>query len=125
MKNYWILIGGIFGFLGVALGAFGAHGLEEIISPKMLESFRTGVLYQLIHTIAILAIGISGVKKLFLAAMFFSIGIVLFSFSLYVYSISGITSIAIITPLGGTSFLIGWVFVIISGISYFKNLNEN
>lgn len=121
MKNYWILIGGIFGFLGVALGAFGAHGLKNTLTPEMLEIFRTGVLYQLIHTAAILAVGLSGNKKLFKAALFFSIGIILFSFSLYLYTITGITQLAMITPFGGVSFLIGWLLVIVSGISYLKN----
>lgn len=125
MKNYWILTGGIFGFLGVALGAFGAHGLKNILTPEMLEIFRTGVLYQLIHTAAILAVGLSGNKKLFKAALFFSIGIILFSFSLYIYSVTGIKSLAMITPVGGVSFLIGWLIVIISGFSYFKNTNVN
>jgi uncharacterized membrane protein YgdD (TMEM256/DUF423 family) len=121
LKNYWILIGGIFGFLGVALGAFGAHGLKNTLTPEMLEIFRTGVLYQLIHTAAILAVGLSGNKKLFKAALFFSIGIILFSFSLYLYTITGITQLAMITPFGGVSFLIGWLLVIVSGISYLKN----
>lgn len=124
MKNYWILIGGIFGFLGVALGAFGAHGLKNTLTPEMLEIFKTGVLYQLIHTAAILAVGLSGNKKLFKAALFFSIGIVLFSFSLYIYSVTGIKSLAMITPVGGVSFLIGWLIVIISGISYLKSTNS-
>jgi len=125
LKNYWILIGGIFGFLGVALGAFGAHGLKNTLTPEMLEIFRTGVLYQLIHTAAILAVGLSRNKKLFKAALFFSIGIILFSFSLYIYSVTGIKSLAMITPVGGVSFLIGWLIVIISSFSYYKNTNDN
>lgn len=125
MKNYWILIGGIFGFLGVALGAFGAHGLKETLSPEMLETFRTGIFYQLVHTIAILVIGFFGDKRFFKAALFFSVGIILFSFSLYIYTTTGIKQLAIITPFGGVSFLIGWLIVIISGFSYYKNTNDN
>lgn len=121
LKNYWILTGGIFGFLGVALGAFGAHGLKDVLSPELLEVFRTGVFYQLIHTAAILTIGLTGITKFYKAALFFSIGIILFSFSLYLYTTTGIKQLAMITPFGGVSFLIGWLLVIISAISYIKS----
>jgi len=121
LKNHWILIGGIFGFLGVALGAFGAHGLKDVLSPELLEVFRTGVFYQLIHTAAILTIGLTGITKFYKSALFFSIGIILFSFSLYLYTTTGIKQLAIITPFGGVSFLIGWLLIIITGISYIKN----
>lgn len=124
LKNYWILIGGIFGFLGVALGAFGAHGLKDVLSPELLEVFRTGVFYQLIHTAAILTIGLTGITKFYRAALFFSFGIILFSFSLYLYTTTGIKQLAMITPFGGVSFLIGWLLVILSGISFIKSPNS-
>jgi uncharacterized membrane protein YgdD (TMEM256/DUF423 family) len=120
MKNPWILISGVFGFLGVALGAFGAHGLKESLTPDMLEIYKTGVLYHLIHSIAILAIGLYGNIKLFKSALFFSAGIVLFSFSLYVYSITSIKTLAMITPLGGVCFLIGWLILIIAAVKLRK-----
>lgn len=124
LKNYWILIGGIFGFLGVALGAFGAHGLKDVLSPELLEVFRTGVFYQLIHTAAILTIGLTGITKFYRAALFFSFGIILFSFSLYLYTTTGIKQLAMITPFGGVSFLVGWLLVILSGISFIKSPNS-
>lgn len=105
----WIRIGAVSGFIAVALGAFGAHGLKSIVTPEMLETYRTGVLYHLIHSVVILAIGFYGNERLKIAALFFLIGIVLFSFSLYIYSVTGITALAMITPFGGVSFLIGWV----------------
>lgn len=116
MKNYWITIGAIFGFIAVAIGAFGAHRLKTIISPEMLEIFKTGILYHLIHAVIITAIGFYSNPKFFKSALFLSIGIILFSFSLYIYSITGIKTFAMITPLGGISFLIGWLLMIIASV---------
>lgn len=107
MKNHYILIGGIFGLLGVGLGAFGAHGLKESLTPELMETYKTGVLYHLIHAVAILAIGLLANPKFYKSALFFSLGIILFSFSLYIYSITSIKSLAMITPIGGICFMIG------------------
>ena len=106
--NNWIRIGAISGFIAVALGAFGAHGLKSIVPPEMLETYHTGVLYHLIHSVVILAIGFYGNERLKIAALFFLIGIILFSFSLYIYSVTEVKALAMITPFGGLSFLIGW-----------------
>ncbi|QQS36330.1 MAG: DUF423 domain-containing protein [Ignavibacteriales bacterium] len=111
-----IFTGGVFGFFGVALGAFGAHGLKNLLTPELLEVFRTGVLYQLIHSVVILAIGLSGRKEFNVAAIFMSVGIILFSFSLYAYTLSGVKIIAMITPVGGVSFLVGWLLIIIKAV---------
>ncbi len=107
MKNtkVWIIIAGLAGFTGVAIGAFGAHGLKNIVSPESMEIYKTGVMYHLIHAVAILAIAISGNTNFFKSALFFMIGIILFSFSLYLYAITQVTGFAIITPFGGVSFL--------------------
>ena len=117
-QRFWIITAGIFGFLGVALGAFGAHGLKAQISPDMLEIFKTGVFYQLIHSVVILATGLSGINKFYKSAFFFSTGIILFSFSLYIYSVTSVTFFALITPLGGLAFLTGWLLMIIAGLKY-------
>jgi uncharacterized membrane protein YgdD (TMEM256/DUF423 family) len=114
MNNKWITVGAIFGFLGVAIGAFGAHSLKQYLTLETIETYKTGVLYHLIHALVILAIGFYNNKKYFLPALFFTIGIILFSFSLYIYSLTNISSIAIITPFGGVSFLIGWLMIIIN-----------
>ena len=118
--NKWIKIGGIMGFLGVALGAFGAHGLKSAISPDMMDVFKTGVLYHLIHSVVILGIGFSKIPKQELwnqglgkAAIFFLAGIILFSFSLYLLAITSIAAFGYITPIGGICFLIGWAMIII------------
>jgi uncharacterized membrane protein YgdD (TMEM256/DUF423 family) len=113
-QSTWIIIAGIFGFLGVALGAFGAHLLQARLNEKMLEIYRTGIMYHLIHTCALLAIALYGDQKFFTAGIFFLAGIILFSFSLYAYSITGVKHFAMITPVGGISFLIGWGLIIYS-----------
>lgn len=116
MNNKWITTGAIFGFLGVAIGAFGAHALKQYLTPETIEIYKTGVQYHLIHSVMILAIGFYGNKKYFLSALLFAIGIILFSFSQYAYSLTGNTSFAIITPFGGASFLAGWLMIIINSI---------
>lgn len=114
--NFWVVIGGIFGFTAVALGAFGAHSLRNVLNNEMLEIYKTGVLYHLIHSLIIASIGLFGNTKYNLSAWFLSIGIILFSGSLYAYSISAIKIFAMITPIGGISFLIGWSLIIISSL---------
>ena len=114
--NKWITIGGILGFLGVAIGAFGAHSLKPHILPELLESYKTGVLYHLIHAVVITVIGFSGRREYNKCALFLLIGILLFSFSLYIYSLTGVKALAIITPFGGISFLIGWAILIIASV---------
>ena len=113
MKNKIITIGAIFGFLGVALGAFGAHLLKNIFTPELMESYKTGIQYQLIHSVVLISIGFSGIQKYFKAAYFFTIGIILFSFSLYIYTIFNLKFAAMFAPFGGASFMIGWIILII------------
>jgi len=115
-NNTWIITGGIFGFLGVAIGAFGAHGLKNYLTPDMIETYHTGVLYQLIHSIVILAIGFSGDEKYKISAILFTVGIILFSFSLYLYAITYTMAFAIITPFGGVSFLAGWLMIVVKTV---------
>ena len=117
----WIIICGFLGFAGVALGAFGAHGLTDVLSAEMLETFRTGIFYHLMHTVVIIAIVFSAKAAMHKSAFFFLAGIILFSFSLYLYSYTQIKLFAIITPFGGVSFLTGWVLLIFEGIRGVKN----
>lgn len=112
--NKWIITGGVFGFLGVAIGAFGAHSLKQFLTTETIETYRTGVQYQLIHAVVILAIGYAANERYNLAAWFFTAGIILFSFSLYAYSLTGMRSLAIITPFGGVCFLAGWLMVVVA-----------
>lgn len=103
-----LVLGCGFGFLSVALGAFGAHGLEATLSTEMMGVFKTAVQYQMFHSIALLAYGACGWKEKSVPLLF-STGIVLFSGSLYLLAISEARWLGAITPLGGVLFLIGWL----------------
>jgi uncharacterized membrane protein YgdD (TMEM256/DUF423 family) len=113
MDNTFMLLGALAGFLGVAAGAFGAHGLRSRLSPEMLAIFETAVRYQMYHVFALLitaaVIGRLGDARLLsIAGWSFVAGIVLFSGSLFALTLTGITTLGAITPLGGVAFLIGW-----------------
>lgn len=113
MESTFLLIGALAAFAGVALGAFGAHGLRTRLSPEMLAVFETGVRYQMYHALALLltaaAMGRMGdARLLVIAGWLFVAGIVLFSGSLYALTLSGVSMLGAITPIGGLAFLIGW-----------------
>jgi uncharacterized membrane protein YgdD (TMEM256/DUF423 family) len=121
-KKMWIIISAVSGLTAVAIGAFGTHGLREKLSAEMIEVYKTGVLYQFIHTLVILILSLTNYIKPKIASIFFLVGIILFSFSLYLYSTTGIGTFAMITPVGGVCFLIGWLWIIIEVIRT-KELN--
>lgn len=108
-------IGALCGALAVIIGAFGAHGLKSMaeesrISVSQLSAFETGASYHLIHAVLLTIIGIVTAGKYRNAAGLFTLfGMVLFSGSLYAYGISGITVFAMITPLGGLCYILGWL----------------
>jgi uncharacterized membrane protein YgdD (TMEM256/DUF423 family) len=109
----FLLVGAVSGFLGVALGAFGAHGLRGRLSPDMLAVFETAVRYQMYHTLALLAVAaaigrLGDAQLLLIAGWFFVAGIVLFSGSLYVLALTGVAAFGAVTPIGGLALLIGW-----------------
>ena len=113
MHKTFLLLAAIFGFLGVALGAFGAHGLRSRLSPEMLGVFEIGVRYQMYHVFALLvvaaAIGHFGQARLLdIAGWSFVAGIVIFSGSLYALALTGTGILGAITPIGGLGFLVGW-----------------
>ena len=120
MKKTHVMIAGILGFSAVALGAFGAHGLSGMLTDKLMHSYNTGVLYHLTHSIVLLALSLSG-KKFNKSFWFIFAGIILFSFSLYAYAVSGILFLAMITPVGGVCLLLGWTFISYEG---FKGMNK-
>jgi uncharacterized membrane protein YgdD (TMEM256/DUF423 family) len=108
----FLLLGAIAAFIAVGLGAFAAHGLRARVSPEMLSVFEIGVRYQMYHALALILVSlIMGRMNGWLiqtAGWCFVAGIVLFSGSLYVLSLAGITILGAITPLGGLAFLAGW-----------------
>jgi uncharacterized membrane protein YgdD (TMEM256/DUF423 family) len=115
MNRTFLLIGAISGFIAVAAGAFGAHGLRNRLSPEMLAVFETGVRYQMYHTLAILFVALAAARfdgwLINGAGWAFTAGIVIFSGSLYALALSGVTILGAITPIGGVAFLIGWGFL--------------
>jgi uncharacterized membrane protein YgdD (TMEM256/DUF423 family) len=119
----FILLGGLNAFIAVALGAFGAHGLEGKLSERMLEVWKTGVTYHMFHAMGLILIGLL-VSKFPSASSFTTagwvmlVGIILFSGSLYALSTTGIKVFGPITPIGGLAFLIAWVFVMIGAVKY-------
>jgi uncharacterized membrane protein YgdD (TMEM256/DUF423 family) len=106
-----IRLAAVLGFLGVALGAFGAHGLRGRVGPEMLEVYRTGVLYHLLHAVALLAValGAERVARPRAVGALWTGGIVLFSGSLYVLALSGAHALGAVAPVGGLLFMAGWV----------------
>ncbi|MFC0525177.1 DUF423 domain-containing protein [Pontibacillus salicampi] len=118
----FLLLAIINGFVAVALGAFGAHGLEGKISEKAIKTWEKAVNYQMFHTMALFVVGLLMSKvtggNFAGAGWAFFIGILLFSGSLYIYSVSGIKTFAVITPLGGVSFLVGWVLLGYAVVKY-------
>jgi uncharacterized membrane protein YgdD (TMEM256/DUF423 family) len=112
MDRTFLLIGALAGFIGVTLGAFGAHALRGRLSPEMLSVFETGVRYQMYHALAIIATGLIAARMsgwlIVLAGWLFTAGIVLFSGSLYLLAFTGVAILGAITPIGGVAFLLGW-----------------
>lgn len=123
MKNRNILLAGaVFMALAVLLGAFGAHALKKILSPEMLTIYHTGVEYQFYHALGLLIIGVIGFqiksKLIGWAGILLTAGIILFSGSLYVLAFSGIKGLGAITPIGGISFVAGWIVLAIGIVKH-------
>ena len=121
MLTTFARIGAIYGFLGVALGAFGAHALRDRISPEWLSVYQTGVQYHLIHALALLFVGVltdrltgTAARTARLSGTLFAVGILLFSGSLYALALTGFRKLGIITPFGGVCFLTGWALLAVA-----------
>ncbi|WP_078543369.1 DUF423 domain-containing protein [Litchfieldia alkalitelluris] len=117
----FLILGAVNAFLAVALGAFGAHGLEGKLTEKYLKVWETGVTYHMYHALGLLFIAFLANKfpdsgMVNLSGWLMMVGIILFSGSLYVLSTSGIKVLGAITPLGGVAFLIAWVLVVLTAI---------
>jgi uncharacterized membrane protein YgdD (TMEM256/DUF423 family) len=116
MVKIWLLLAAFFGLLSVALGAFGAHSLKNILDEYGKSIYEKAVLYQMFHSMALFAVGV--LQHLFKgisispAGFGFLIGILLFSGSLYVLAISGVKWLGAITPIGGLAFLFGWAWLL-------------
>ncbi len=120
VARVFLALGGVAGFAAVALGAFGAHSLRASLSPEMLDIFKTGAQYQMIHALALLLVGILAERRadkmLLWVGGLFTAGILLFSGSLYLLALSGTRILGAITPLGGVCFLAGWALLTIAAL---------
>jgi uncharacterized membrane protein YgdD (TMEM256/DUF423 family) len=115
----FLILGGINAALVVLLGAFGAHGLKARMTAEMLAVYQTGVHYHLFHALGLLAVGlvvtqISDSAYLRWSGWLMLAGIVLFSGSLYVLSVSGLRWLGIVTPFGGISFIVAWILFVVA-----------
>jgi len=112
-QQLWVIIGSVFAGLGVVLGAFGAHVLEGIITPERLETFETGVRYQMYHSLAILFLAtlMKTYQNLTIIGWSWVIGIIIFSGSLYLLVLTDTSWLGAITPIGGVSFIVGWLLL--------------
>jgi len=118
MDRTFMFVGALMGFVGVGLGAFGAHALRGRLSPEMLAIFETAVRYQMYHAIALLAVAammsrVDG-RSVVIAGWSFIAGILIFSGSLYALALTGVTMLGAITPIGGLALLAGWVALAIA-----------
>lgn len=126
MHKRFVAIGSVLGAIAVALGAFGAHGLKKIVSAETVQTFQTGVQYQIYHALALLLTGLL-YEKCFprfarIAGVLFLVGILLFSGSLYLLTTGkavgnpAFDKAGIITPFGGLAFIGGWLFLFLAAI---------
>ncbi len=112
----FVVIGSLNAFLAVALGAFGAHGLKSKISADMLAVWQTSVQYHMFHALGLILLGIlihllPQIGPLRVSGWLLFSGIVLFSGSLYVMVLSGVRALGMVTPIGGMTFLMGWLLL--------------
>ena len=117
--NRWIALGALLGFLGVALGAFGAHAIRDRITPDLLAIYQTGVHYHQIHALALVGLGLwegqkGSTKTTTAAGIALLMGILIFSGTLYLLAITGTRWWGAITPIGGLSLQIGWICFAVS-----------
>jgi uncharacterized membrane protein YgdD (TMEM256/DUF423 family) len=113
----WIAVAAGYGFLGVVLGAFGAHALRARLGEEMLAVYRTGVEYHFVHALALLAVALlaraSPSPQLNASAWCFALGVLVFSGSLYALALSGVKVLGAVTPIGGLLFLAGWALLLV------------
>lgn len=111
--NRWVVLGCVSGFISVAMGAFGAHALSETLSAKALSVYQTAAQYQMYHSLALILLGVWSIQypaaSSTVPGWSFCSGLILFSGSLYALALTDIKILGAITPLGGLSFMVGWI----------------
>jgi uncharacterized membrane protein YgdD (TMEM256/DUF423 family) len=120
MNKPMLVFAGLYGFLGVAMGAFGAHALKSRLAEDLLVIFETGSRYCLIHAVALMCVSILAVdssnKAINRSGWFFVVGITIFSGTLWLLALTGVRWLGAITPFGGVCLILGWFFLIVAGI---------
>jgi len=116
MTRLFLLLGSLGCFLGVGLGAFGAHALKAHLSPEFLSIFETGVRYQMYHSLALLGLGMLShlfpeLTRLKTVGFLMTAGTVIFSGSLYILCLSGVKAWGAVTPIGGVLLLSAWLLL--------------
>lgn len=118
--SLFFAFGAGFGLLAVVFGAFGAHALRNTLSPQMLETFEVAVRYQMYHSLALIAAAWAATQwdtpLTSASGWCFIAGILIFSGSLYVLSLTGIRWLGAITPIGGLAFIAGWACLMIAAL---------
>lgn len=121
--KFFLIAGAVNALLSVAFGAFGAHLLEGRVADKYLDTWQTAVQYQMFHSIGLIVVAIlmsssllGSLSSLSWAGYLVLAGIVIFSGSLYILSLTGIGVLGAITPIGGVAFIVAWVMVIIAAV---------
>ncbi|MBZ5202166.1 DUF423 domain-containing protein [Planomicrobium chinense] len=119
--KFFLIAGAINALLSVAFGAFGAHLLEGRVADKYLDTWQTAVQYQMFHAVGLMVVGIlmsssliGTLSSLSWAGYLMLAGIIIFSGSLYVLSLTGISILGAITPIGGVAFIVGWIMLIVA-----------
>ncbi|AUT43791.1 DUF423 domain-containing protein [Aeromonas caviae] len=118
IQRHWLVLAGFFGLTATMLGAYGAHGLAATgIAPSLLAAFNTAVQYQFFHALALLVLGLCGVrgKVITFAGAVFVLGILGFSGSIYAMVLLGSKGLGLITPAGGLCFMLGWAALMWAG----------
>ncbi|MEM6729982.1 MAG: DUF423 domain-containing protein [Myxococcota bacterium] len=118
MDRVFLILAGVFGAAGVSAGAFGAHALRERLDPELLRVWNTGAEYHLLHALALVGVAWAASRSPGLAASVagwaMTVGIIVFSGSLYVLALSGARWLGAATPLGGLAFIVGWLALAVS-----------
>lgn len=125
MAKLYFLLAALFGASGVALGAFAAHRLRDKVTESLLEAFKTGVQYQMIHTLALFGVALLiqswGERlSLSLSGALFIAGVVFFSGSLYALALGGPRWLGPVTPLGGVLMIAGWMAFFAAAANFSK-----
>jgi uncharacterized membrane protein YgdD (TMEM256/DUF423 family) len=111
----WIIMAAIMGASAVMAGAFGAHGLKERVEPVLIETWKTGALYHLVHSVALLGLAFfaqATERSVTLPSSLFCLGILLFSGSLYLLVLTGVKGLGAVTPIGGLILIAAWLSLI-------------